>query len=118
MEVRALFYFFLPLGRSRKPAAALNPWRIGERRDARLIPTILLTLAAWHSGQSDSAALLAAPLPHDATARQRNGWPSLNRAERVSLAVLPTSSTEETCMCVQCGCVGVLPDGGPLTTVQ
>lgn len=96
-----------PLVAERKPAAALNPSfapRIGEERGRFDDPVDFGRFALW---AERFCSLLAAPLPHDATARQRNGWPSLNRAERVSLAMFPTSSAGETCMCVQCGCVGV-----------
>lgn len=50
--------------------------------------------------------------PHDAAARQRNGWPSPNRDGRISPRhVSPQPAQEETCMCVQCGCA--LPSWDP-----
>lgn len=113
IKVVALFYFFRSsLRENAEPVIA--PF-VSAAAKRELDSTMLLTL---HSRAKKTIVQPRWPhrLPHDATARQRNGWPSLNRTGRVSLAMFPTSSAEETCMCVQCGCAGACCLHGALSS--
>ena len=76
----------------------------------------LLILAAENAGQNVSAAFWPASPPHDATARQRNGWPSLTTMKEFLLPCFPLPLQRKHVQCVRVGSQRHKCDGAGIKT--